>query len=145
MAKPLALVGIQNLALVQGARPPFAFDSLGSTLSLIQAGKVKPLAVTGPQRLSSIGAVPTTAEAGYAAVVSGAWIGVFLPARTPKEIVDIVYAEVSSTLKSALMRRALEERAIEPGGSTPEEFRKFIQIETAQKRQLAARLGIKAE
>jgi tripartite-type tricarboxylate transporter receptor subunit TctC len=128
-----------------GGQIDFAFDSLGSALSLIQVGKVRPLAVTGPQRLLAIGAVPTTAEAGYAAVVSGAWIGVFVPARTPKEIVNLVHAEVSSALKGAVMRRALEQRAIEPVESTPEAFRKFIQTETAEKRQLAARLGIKAE
>ena len=123
----------------------FAFDSLGSTLPLMQAGKVRPLAVSGPQRLSPIATVPTTAEAGYAAVVSGAWIGVFVPARTPKEIIDVVHAEVSSALKSEAMRKALEERAIEPVGSTPEAFRRLIQSETAEKRRLAARLGIRAE
>jgi tripartite-type tricarboxylate transporter receptor subunit TctC len=128
-----------------GGRVDFAFDSLGSALSMIQARKVKPLAVTGPRRLPPIGAVPTTAEAGYPAVVSGAWIGVFVPSRTPKEIVDLVHAEVSTALNGAVMRRALDERAIEPVGSMPEEFRKFLQAETAEKRELAARLGIKAE
>jgi tripartite-type tricarboxylate transporter receptor subunit TctC len=43
------------------------------------------------------------------------------------------------------IRKALEEREIQPVGNTPEEFRKLIQAETAEKRQLAARLGIKAE
>jgi tripartite-type tricarboxylate transporter receptor subunit TctC len=128
-----------------GGEIHFAFDSLGSSLAMIQAGKIKPLAVTGPQRLPTIGAVPTTAEAGFPAVISGAWIGVFVPAKTPREIVDIVHAEVVRVLDGPVMRKALEERAIQPVGNTPEEFRKFILAETAEKRQLAARLGIKAE
>jgi tripartite-type tricarboxylate transporter receptor subunit TctC len=128
-----------------GGEIHFAFDSLGSSLAMIQAGKIKPLAVTGPQRLPTIGAVPTTAEAGFPAVISGAWIGVFVPAKTPREIVDLVHAEVVRVLDGPVMRKALEERAIQPVGNTPEEFRKFILAETAEKRQLAARLGIKAE
>ena len=128
-----------------GGQIHFAFDSLGSSLAMIQAGKIKPLAVTGPQRLPTIGAVPTAAEAGFPAVISGAWIGVFVPAKTPREIVDLVHAEVVRALDGPVMRKALEERAIQPVGSTPEEFRKFIRAETAEKRQLAARLGIKAE
>jgi tripartite-type tricarboxylate transporter receptor subunit TctC len=89
--------------------------------------------------------VPTTAEAGYPAVVSGAWIGVFLPARTPKEIVELVHAEVLRTLNGPAMRRTLEERAIQPVGNTPEEFANLIRTEAAEKRRLAARLGIRAE
>ncbi|MEO8302981.1 MAG: tripartite tricarboxylate transporter substrate binding protein [Betaproteobacteria bacterium] len=127
-----------------GGQIDFAFDSYGSSLPLVQAGKVKILAVTGPQRLPSLAAVPTTAEAGYPAVVAGVWMGVFVPAKTPKNIVDIVHAEAVRALNGP-MRKALEERAIHPVASTPEEFKHFIQAETAQKRQLAARLGIKAE
>ena len=123
----------------------FAFDSLGSTLPLIQAGKIKPLAVTGQQRLGPIANVPTTAEAGYPAVVTDVWMGLFVPAKTPRNIVNTVHAEAVRTLHGPVMRKALEDRAIQPVGNTPEEFRNIIQVETAKKRQLAARVGIKAE
>jgi tripartite-type tricarboxylate transporter receptor subunit TctC len=122
-----------------------AFDSFGSARSLMQAGKIKPLAVTGRERLPNLGNVPTTVEAGYPAVVASVWMGVFVPAKTPKEIVDIVHAEVVRSLNDPAVRKSLEERAIPPVGNTPEEFRAFIQAETAQKRQFAARLGIKTE
>jgi tripartite-type tricarboxylate transporter receptor subunit TctC len=137
--------GSPLLADLAGGQIHFAFESLGSALPMIQAGRVRPLAVTGAQRLPTIGAVPTTAEAGYPAVVSGAWIGVFLPARTPKEIVELVHAEVLRTLNGPAMRRTLEERAIQPVGNTPEEFANLIRTEAAEKRRLAARLGIRAE
>jgi tripartite-type tricarboxylate transporter receptor subunit TctC len=133
------------LADLASGQVQFAFDSVGSSLPLIQAGKIKPLAVTSPQRSPALGAVPTTAEAGFPAVASVAWIGVFLPAKTPNEIVNLVHAEVLRTFNGPVLRKALEERAIQPVGNTPEEFRKLIQAETEEKRQLAARLGIKAE
>ena len=123
----------------------FAFDSLGSAQPLIQAGKIKPLAVTGQSRLTAIANVPTTAEAGYPAVVTDVWMGLFVPAKTPRNIVNTVHAEAVRTLHGPVMRKALEDRAIQPVGNTPEEFRNIIQVETAKKRQLAARVGIKAE
>jgi len=133
------------LADLASGQIQFAFDSLGSALPLLQAGRIKPLAVTSPQRLANIATVPTTAEAGFAAVTSEAWIGVFVPARTPKEIVDLLNAELLRTLNAPVMRKALEERAIQPIGNTPEQFRKYIATETIARRQLAARLGLKSE
>ncbi|HYC45460.1 MAG TPA: tripartite tricarboxylate transporter substrate binding protein [Burkholderiales bacterium] len=126
-----------------GGQIDFAFDSYGSMQSLIQAGKVKPLAVAGPTRLPTLPNVPTTAEAGFPAVVSGVWIGVFVPAKTPKNVIDAIYAESLRALKTPKMRKTLEDRAMEPVGNTPAEYRKLIREETARKREIAARVGIK--
>jgi tripartite-type tricarboxylate transporter receptor subunit TctC len=133
------------LADLASGQIQLAFDSVGSTLPLIQAGKIRPLAVTSARRLAAIDAVPTTAEVGLPAVISEAWIGVFVPAKTPQEIVGIVHAEVLRTLNGSAMRKTLDERAIQPVGNTPEEFKRLIETEAIQKRQLAARLGIKPQ
>jgi tripartite-type tricarboxylate transporter receptor subunit TctC len=137
--------GAPMMTDLAGGQIDFAFDSFGSMQPLIQAGKVKPLAVTGQQRLAPIANVPTTAEAGYPAVVSDVWIGVFVPAKTPKTIVNLLYAESLRALNTPKMRKALDDRAMQPVGNTPEEYRNLIQVETAKKRQIAARVGIKAE
>ena len=137
--------GAPMLTDLAGGQIHFAFDSLGSALPLIQAGKVKPLAITGQQRLPAVASVPTTAEAGYPAVVTDVWMGLFVPAKTPRNIVNIVHAEAVRTLKTPVLRKALDDRAIQPVGNTPEEFKEIIQAETIKKRQLAARIGIKAE
>ena len=137
--------GAPMMTDLAGGQIDFAFDSYGSMQSLIQAGKVKPIAVTGDARLAPIANVPTTAEAGFPAVISGVWIGVFVPAKTPKNIVNALYKESVSALKTPRMRKALEDRAMQPVGNTPEEYRKLIQVETANKRKIAERVGIKAE
>ena len=137
--------GVLMLTDLVGGGVQFAFDSLGSALPLIQAGKIKPLAVTGQQRLTPIPNVPTTAEAGYAAVATDVWMGLFLPAKTPRNIVNTVHAEVARILRGPIMRKALEDRTIQPVVNTPEEFKTLLQVETAKKRQLAARVGIKVE
>jgi tripartite-type tricarboxylate transporter receptor subunit TctC len=137
--------GAPMLTDLAGGQIHFAFDSLGSALPLIQSGKVKPLAITGQQRLPQVPNVPTTAEAGYAAVVTDVWMGLFVPAKTPRNIVNAVHAEAVRALKGPAIRKSLEDRAIQPVGNTPEEFKEIIQVETAKKRQLAARVGIKVE
>jgi tripartite-type tricarboxylate transporter receptor subunit TctC len=137
--------GAPMLTDLAGGQIHFAFDSLGSALPLIQSGKIKPLAITGQQRLPQVPNVPTTAEAGYAAVVTDVWMGLFVPAKTPRNIVNAVHAEAVRTLKGPAIRKSLEDRAIQPVGNTPEEFKEIIQVETAKKRQLAARVGIKVE
>ena len=137
--------GAPMLTDLAGGQIHFAFDSLGSALPLIQAGKVKPLAITGQQRLPAVASVPTTAEAGYPAVVTDVWMGLFVPAKTPRNIVNIVHAEAVRTLNRPALRKALDDRAIQTVGNTPEEFKEIIQAETLKKRQLAARIGIKVE
>jgi tripartite-type tricarboxylate transporter receptor subunit TctC len=128
-----------------GGRIHFAFDSFGSTLPMISSGKIKPLAVTGQQRLAAIPNVPTTAEAGFPAVATDVWIGLFVPAKTPKNIVSLIHAEAVHALNTSEVRKAMEDRAMQPVGNTPEEFRKHIHAETLKKREIAARIGIKAE
>jgi tripartite-type tricarboxylate transporter receptor subunit TctC len=137
--------GAPMMTDLAGGQIDFAFDSYGSMQPLIQAGKVKPLAVTGPQRLAPIANVPTTAEAGFPAVVSGVWIGVFVPAKTPKNVVNVLYQESLRALNTPRMRKALEDRAMQPVGNTPEECKQLIHAETEKKREIAARVGIKAE
>jgi tripartite-type tricarboxylate transporter receptor subunit TctC len=137
--------GAPMMTDLAGGQIDFAFDSYGSMQPLISAGKVKPLAVTGKERLPTLPNVQTTAEAGYPAVVSGVWIGVFVPAKTPKSVVNALYKESLLALNTPRMRKALEDRAMQPVGNTPEEYRKLIEAETANKRQIAARVGIKAE
>lgn len=137
--------GAPMLTDLAGGQIDFAFDSFGSMQPLIQSGKIKPLAITGPQRLAPIASVPTAAEAGFPDVVSGVWIGVFVPAKTPNNIVGALYAESLRALNTPRMRKGLEDRAMQPVGNTPEDYRKLIQEETARKREIAARVGIKAE
>lgn len=137
--------GSPMLTDLAGGQVQFAFDSLGSTLPLIRAGKIKPLAITGAQRLATIGTVPTTAEAGFPDVVTEVWIGLFAPGKTPKNVISQLHTEALLAVNSPEMRKALEDREIQPVSSTPEEFKNYIQVETLKKRQLAARIGIKAE
>lgn len=123
----------------------YAFDSLGSTQSLVRAGRIKAIAVTDSKRLEALPSVPTTAEAGFPDVVTGAWIGLFVPVKTPKNILDALHAETLQALSAPEVRKALADRAILTVGNSVDEFKREIQVETQKKRELAARIGVKPE
>lgn len=123
----------------------FAFDSFGSSGPLIRAGKIKPIAVTGSKRLRTLGEVQSMAEAGYPAVDTQVWVGLFAPAKTPPEIVAKVHAQAVEALREPAVRKAMEEREMYPVGNTPEQFKAGLRSETDKKRELAMRIGIKAD
>jgi tripartite-type tricarboxylate transporter receptor subunit TctC len=74
------------------------FDNLGVSLALVQAGKLKLLAVASSERLSALPNVPTMAETlpGFEAV---AWYGIVAPPKTPKNIIDKINADVNEVLR----------------------------------------------
>ena len=130
---------------LMGGQIQYAFDSVGATLPLIKGGKVKAIAVTDTQRQAALPNVPTTAEAGYPQVNTGVWMGLFVPAKTPKPVIDALHAETIAVLNTPEVRKALGDRSINPVGNSSDAFKKEIEVETAKKRELAAKIGIKAE
>jgi len=114
---------------VIGGQADVAFDSLVIAQPLIRAGKLRAIAVTGPQRSSAAPEVPTVAETlpGYSMT---SWIGVFAPAGTPRPIVDRLYKEIAHALNDPSIKKQLQSQAAEPVASTPEEFAKFTADET---------------
>lgn len=90
--------------LTFGTAPPF--------MPHIQAGKLKVFAVTGKERLPSLPKVPTTAETGLPGVNATSWFALFAPAKTPKEIVTKLEADVRNMLSDAsFQQKALDQGA----------------------------------
>ena len=137
--------GAPMMTDLMGGQIQYAFDSVGATLPLIKGGKVKAIAITDTQRAAALPSVPTTAEAGYPQVATGVWMGLFVPAKTPKSVVDALHAETVQILNMPEVRKALADRSINPIGNSAEAFKSEIQVETQKKRDLAARIGIKSE
>lgn len=79
------------------------FDYPVVVMPLIQAGKLRPLAVTAKARLDIVPDVPTIAEAGYPGAESSAWSAVFLPARTPPDIAKRLGDEIARAIASPEM------------------------------------------
>lgn len=99
-----------------------AFSATASALPLIQAGKIKALAISGPNRLSSMPEVKTMSEQGVKFDLAS-WYGMFAPAGTPSPIVNAINVEVQRILQSSEMREMLARTGLSDWPiKTPEEF-----------------------
>jgi tripartite-type tricarboxylate transporter receptor subunit TctC len=117
------------LAALLGAEVQVMIDGLPSSLSNIRAGKLKALAVTSRARSPAAAEIPTIAESGFPGFFADAWSGLFAPKGTPQSIVNKLAQETARALQARDVRERLAGLGAEPVGSTPAEFRAFVQGE----------------
>ena len=91
-------------------------------MAQIKAGKLRPLAVTSAKRSSSLPDTPTVAELGYKGFDVSTWYGLFVPAKTPKDVIATLNAEVNKLLATPEMQAAIIAQGAEPQSMTPEQF-----------------------
>lgn len=123
----------------------FMFDNAAVVMPLVRAGKMKALAVLSHGRMKLAPAVPTLSEAGYPGIGMRSWLGLLAPARTPRAVVDTLQDAVASVLAVPEFARMLEERGMPANPSSPADFSRTLQTETATLRQLVQRLALKLE
>ena len=121
------------------------FDNMPSILPSAQAGKVRPLAVTGSKRSKMFPNVPTMQEAGYPAVVVTPWFGLLAPARTPPAVLDRLNAVFNEAMQDETVRKRFAEIDLEPGNGSPAEFGKLIRAESDKWGKLIREKNIRAE
>src|SRR5215468_6745691 len=115
----------------RGAGP--TINLTGQTVELHRSGKIRILAVTSPERLKGVPEIPTAIEEGMPGMVAQLFMGLFLPARTPRAIVDQVYEATQKTMNDPAMQKALVDQGLEPiTNSSPEKVRAFIEEEVAR-------------
>lgn len=105
------------------------FDNVPPLLPHVQAGKMRPLAVTSLKRINVLSGVPTLDEAGLKGFDSVAWNGVLAPAGTPKEIIAKLNTEIVRILNLPDVRERLSSQGADTVGSTPEQFAAWIRSE----------------
>jgi tripartite-type tricarboxylate transporter receptor subunit TctC len=106
------------------------FVTASSAMTFVKNGRIKLLAVTSAKRLAAFPDTPTMAESGYPDLTSGSWQGVFVPAGTPKDAVDKLYAVLIETMKAPEVQQRLANGGVDIVTSKPGEFTRFVQSET---------------
>jgi tripartite-type tricarboxylate transporter receptor subunit TctC len=118
------------VAGLAGGETHMMFVTASSAMTFIKNGRIKLLAVTSNKRLAAFPDTPTMAESGFPELTSGSWQGVFVPAGTPKEVVDKLYSALMETMKTPEVVQRLGNGGVDVVTSAPGEFAKFVQSET---------------
>jgi tripartite-type tricarboxylate transporter receptor subunit TctC len=136
--------GQETQALVAG-QIAYTIEGLSLQAPQVKAGRLRALAVTGPQRVPSWPDVPTMAEAGLAEYEFLGWIGIAAPASTPRPIVDRLARDLAAVLALPESREWLAGIGAEPGTIAPDAFAAAIRAEHERWGQVIRAAGIKLE
>lgn len=135
---------------------PGIIDMLGGTLDVtfagggtaraqVAGGKVKVLGVAGPRRIKTLPSVSTFAEQGLSGFDVAGWVGVYAPAKTPKEIVRKIAAELAEVVRLPDLQARMIENGFDPVGGTPEQFETLYRDEFPKWASLIKASGAKSE
>jgi tripartite-type tricarboxylate transporter receptor subunit TctC len=134
--------GAEALTDVLGGRIDFYFCPISTALPLIRDGRVQALVVSTPVRASDLPDVPTSIEAGYPDSDTTIWFGVFMPAKTPRAIVEKFHAAGMKLLATPQMREKLKQLAVDPMPLSPAEIDRRVADEIAANGKLIKAAGI---
>ena len=121
------------------------FSSASAAVPQIKGGKLKALAVTTPQRMTSMPQVPTVAESGLPGFSYTLWGGLFAPAGTPATVIESLNKEVNNILASPDIKSRLDADNVSVPKNTPAEFSEYVKAEAAKFEKLVKDANLKAE
>jgi len=121
------------------------FSNLLTAKPLIEAGKLRALAVSGPKRVSTLPDVLTVAEAGVPGYSALQWYGLLAPAGTPQPVIVKIASAVAEALRAPEVRERLVQDSAEPVGSAPAEFAALVKSELVKWADIARAANIQAE
>jgi tripartite-type tricarboxylate transporter receptor subunit TctC len=121
------------------------FSNMLTGKPLIEAGKLRALAMSGPRRVAALPDVPTVAEAGVPGYSALQWYGLLAPAGTPQPIIDKLQLAVAETLRQPEVRERLAQDGAEPVVGTSAEFAALIKTDLEKWSIIARAANIQAE
>jgi tripartite-type tricarboxylate transporter receptor subunit TctC len=127
---------------ILGGHVQLASSGLGSMAPLIKSGDLIPLVTTSPKRLAGFPNIPTMAEKGFPEASLNIWMGLYVAAKTPKEIVDRLSRALASTVKDPAVIAATEKAGMLIDYRDPEATRKLLESEHEVVKKVVQRLGI---
>ena len=135
--------GPEALTDVMTGRVDFTCMGMSAALGFIRDGKLVPLAVSSAKRSSALPEVPTTLEAGLADSDYNYWMGMFVPANTPRAVIERLYRETQKALQLPSVTEKFKPQGIEPMPLTSAEFDALIKKEIAANIALVKAAGLK--
>jgi len=135
----------QGLTELMAGQVDLIFDNQSSIVTFIRAGKVRPLAVTGPKRSPVLTDLPTLSEAGVRGYEITTWAAMIGPAGMPKAVVARLNAEIQKACTSPRLLATLTEQGGACAPGSPEQFTQFVRKERVKWGDIVKRSGAKID
>ena len=117
-------------------------DQLSSSLAEIRSGKLRALATNSPRRIPELPDVPTVRELGFPALEADGWNGLFVPARTPRELIERLQKETAAAVNHPETAQRLKDIAAQPAGSSAAEQDAILRRQVEQFRPIIKEMRI---
>ena len=121
------------------------FATVASSIGMVKAQKLRPIAVTNSKRFPGLPGLPTIAEAGIPGFAVDNWTGVFVPAGTPRDVVARLNGAFARAVQVPETRARLLDSGIGVAHNSPEQFTQFIRGETAKWRKVIEQSGLRVD
>jgi tripartite-type tricarboxylate transporter receptor subunit TctC len=125
-----------------GGQVPMAMPGLAAMVPHIQAGRLRPLAMSGAKRSPLLPDVPTFAESGFPGSTAYVWNGLVAPKGTPAEVIDRLNKELKIALTAPAVKAYMDKAAVEVITSTPTEFQSFLRDEKVRSAKTIKEAGL---
>ena len=131
---------------ILGGHVDLMFTTLSSAMGFVLEKKVKALAVTTRERIADLPEIPTMYELGWKNLVTSSWQGVLVPTGTPRPIIDKLHAAIVKVLAEPEVQARMQKAGvIAVASKSPEDFKAYIDVETAKWTKVIAESGVRAE
>ncbi|ARP85344.1 tripartite tricarboxylate transporter substrate binding protein [Bordetella genomosp. 9] len=137
--------GAQALNDLMGGQVQIMFANLPEVLSQVQAGRLKPLAVTGDKRHPALPDVPAFAETPFPQMTARSWFGLFAPAATPAPVIGKLSAAITQSVADPAVRDKLLALGADPIGDDHAAFQNYVNQDVARWSALVKQSGATAE
>lgn len=141
---PYKGVAIAMTAMLSG-EVDMVVSTVPATIPLINAGRLRGLAVLASERVAALPNLPTSAEAGMPDLVAITWYGLFAPAGVKPEIIDLLNTEVVKFMNAPDTKALLAKVELDSKTATPAEFAKFVREETDRYARIVKAANIRME
>jgi tripartite-type tricarboxylate transporter receptor subunit TctC len=123
----------------------YMFITMLPVVDLINAGKLRALATTGPRRVPALKDIPTIVEAGFPQLVVEDWVGFTVKAGTPTETVKLLNRAINRAIASSKVQESFARIGAEPAGGTSEEFGELLRSQLVHWQNVVTAAGIKIQ
>ncbi|MGZ5113603.1 MAG: Bug family tripartite tricarboxylate transporter substrate binding protein [Usitatibacter sp.] len=137
--------GILSVQDLVAGHVQMVFSDALPAMQFIKSGRLRALAVTGPERSPFVPEIPTCVESGLPGLVAVNWWGVLLPTGTPRAIVQKFHADIVKVMRDADLKERFAQLGVDAVSSTPEEFAAFMKSEAAKYAKLIKDADIKVD